>query len=165
MLKFFGKALKVTLFSLLLTVVGILAFLYFSDDYSAYVVLSDSMKPNISSGDMVFTGKPNRPLVGDIAPGTIITFERNNGLVTHRVDSIEGDTVITRGDALESADPWSVSRYFDVKGCYIFHIPHVGLMSSFIKTKTGWFVSVILPAMFLVSWIIKDIVKEAFSSA
>lgn len=160
MFKVFSHFFKVIIF-VLVVLVGIMAFIYLEDGYSAYIVRSDSMQPTIKSGDMVFIGSPGRPLAGNIAPGNIITFQRHGEMVTHRVESIVGDTIYTRGDALEETDPWVVSRFFDVEGCYIFHIPYVGLISSFLKTRTGWFVCVILPAMCLLGFIVKDIVKEA----
>jgi signal peptidase I len=161
MLKFIGRFLKVMAIAILVAVVGILAFIYLDDDYNAYVVRSDSMQPTINSGDMVFIGHANRPLAGDIAPGKIITFQRHGEVVTHRVESVVGDNIYTRGDALEETDPWVVSRFFDVEGCYIFHIPYVGLISNFLKTKMGWFVCVILPAACLLGFIVRDIVREA----
>jgi signal peptidase len=160
-LKFISKFFKAIAIIILVAVVGTLAVIYLDDDYSAYIVKSDSMQPTIKSGDMVFIGRSNQPLAGDIAPGKIITFQRQGELVTHRVESIVGDTIYTRGDALEDTDPWVVSRFFDVEGCYIFHIPYVGLISNFLKTRIGWFVCVILPAMCLLGFIAKDIVKEA----
>ena len=156
-----GRAFKLIMLTVLIAVVSLLALVYFMGDYSAYIVKSDSMSPTIKSGDMVFIGHPNRPLVDEIAPGKIITFQRHGELVTHRVISVEGDTLYTRGDALEETDPWTVSRFFDVEGCYMFHVPYAGLISTFIKTKTGWFVCVILPAVFLIGLIVREIIKEA----
>lgn len=155
-----GRLIKALAVLILIAIVGALAGLYFLDDYNAYVVKSDSMQPTIKSGDMVIIGSPGSLFTESLAPGEIITFERNKNLVTHRILSIEGDTIYTKGDGQEEADPWSVSRFFDVKGSYIFHIPYIGLVSNFIKTKTGWFLCVILPAACLLGFIIKDIVKE-----
>jgi signal peptidase len=155
-----GRIIKVMAIVILVVIVGILAGIYFLDNYDAYVVKSDSMKPTFKSGDMVVVGSPGSFLTKDIVPGEIITFERNDNLVTHRIISIEGDTIYTKGDNQEEPDPWTVSRFFDVKGSYILHIPYIGLASNFIKTKTGWFLCVILPAACLLGFIIKDIVKE-----
>ena len=155
-----GRLIKALAVLILIAIVGALAGIYFLDDYNAYVVKSDSMQPTIKSGDMVIIGSPGSLFTESLAPGEIITFERNKNLVTHRIVSMEGDTIYTKGDGQEEADPWSVSRFFDVKGSYIFHIPYIGLVSNFIKTKTGWFLCVILPAACLLGFIIKDIVKE-----
>ena len=155
-----GRIIKIMGIIILIAIVAGLAGIYFLDDYDAYVVKSDSMKPTFKSGDMVVIGSPGSYFTKDIAPGEIITFERNNNLVTHRIISAEGDKIYTKGDNQEEPDPWAVSRFFDVKGSYMFHIPYIGLVSNFIKTKTGWFLCVILPAACLLGFIIKDIVKE-----
>lgn len=155
------KLLKAGVFAALLAFVGVMGFCYFSGDYDAFIVLSDSMQPAIKSGDLVFVGKPNRPFVNEIKPGAIVTYQHNEGLVTHRVVSVTGDTLVTQGDAMEGPDPWPVSRFYDVKGSYIARIPYVGNLNAFIRTRTGWFVAIILPAIFLLTLIIKEIVKEA----
>jgi hypothetical protein len=41
----------------------------------------------------------------------------------------------------------------------------VGYATRFIQTKVGWFITIIIPAMILVVWLAKDIVKEALSNA
>jgi signal peptidase I len=146
---------------MLVVAVGLIAYIYFSDDYSVYIVKSDSMRPVFSSGDLVVIGKAGLPFVSDIAPRRIVSFQHNGELVTHRIVSIEGDTVRTKGDSQEDIDPWPVSRFADIKGCYMFHIPYVGLVSAFLKTRLGWFVSVILPALCLIGFLIRDIVREA----
>lgn len=154
------RIIKAVVTMVLIAIVGMLACIFFMDGYSAYVVKSDSMKPVFKSGDMVVIGSPGLPFAKDISADRIVSFERNGEMVTHRIVSTDGDTVYTKGDAQESADPWSISRFFDIKGCYIFHIPYIGLASNFLKTKPGWFICVILPALCLVGFIIKDIVKE-----
>jgi signal peptidase len=159
--KIIYSIIKAVIAIMLVTVVGLIACIYFIDDYSVYIVKSDSMKPVFSSGDLVVIGQAGLPFVSDIAPGRIVSFQRNGELVTHRIVSIEGDTVRTMGDAEEDIDPWPVSRFADIKGCYMFHIPCVGLVSGFLKTRLGWFVCVILPALCLIGFIIKDIIKEA----
>jgi len=154
------RIIKTMAVIIMIAIVGLLLSIFLLDDYSAYTVKSDSMQPTFSSGDMVVVGSPDSWLSADIAPGEVISFEYNNNLVTHRVASIEGDKIYTKGDGQEEIDPWTVSRFFDVKGSYIFHVPYVGLVSTFIKTKLGWFICVILPAVCLLAFIIKDIVKE-----
>ncbi|MBA7701120.1 hypothetical protein ES703_109851 [subsurface metagenome] len=130
--------------------------LFLSPDYNIYLVRSDSMKPAINAGDMIITA----PVNGQVRPGDIVTYERVNELVTHRVVSIDGDKLVTKGDALQHSDPWSVTLS-DVKGSYLFRLPYVGYLSNFIKTRLGWLLVIILPATALVAFLIKDIVKEA----
>jgi len=161
--------IKMKVFGWLVTVVlaliiGSFGFLYFSNDYNIYLVRSESMKPAINMGDMAIAGSSNGPLNGEIKPGMIVTYEHGKGLITHRVLSIDGDTLTTKGDALEETDPWSVTLS-DVRGVYLFKVPYIGYIPSFIRTKLGWFVSIILPATLLVGLLVKDIVKEALSSS
>lgn len=154
------RFIKALVIIILAAVVAILVGIYFCDDYSAHVVMSDSMQPSIKSGDMVIIGSPGSLFTEDIKPGEVITFERNESLITHRIASIDGDTLFTKGDGQEEIDPWPVSRFFDVKGIYILHIPYIGLVANFVQTKTGWLVCVILPAVCLLGFVIKDIVRE-----
>jgi len=140
-----------------------LAFLYFAPDYNLFLVRSGSMEPAIHVGDLIITGPVDGPLSSEVAPGTVITYEHNNETVTHRIDSIDGASITTRGDAVEDLDPWTVEMS-DIRGVYMFKIPYVGYVTSFVQTKTGWFVAILLPAMALVLWLVKDIVKEALKS-
>ena len=154
------RLIKASVIIILIAILGVLVGIYLIDDYSAHIVMSDSMQPTLKSGDMVIIGSPGSAFTGEMAPGEIITFERNESLITHRIASIEGDTIYTKGEGQEEIDPWPVSRFYDVKGNYLFHIPYIGLAANFIQTKTGWLVCVILPAVCLLGFIIKDLFKE-----
>jgi signal peptidase len=79
------------------------------------------------------------------------------------VKSIEGTALVTQGDAVEDPDPWSVAMS-SVRGIYMFKIPYVGYVTSFVQTKLGWFLMIIIPAALLILWLAKDIVKEALRS-
>jgi len=153
-MKIFGWLVSIVL---ALIIAGF-AFLYFSPDYDMRLVRSESMKPAINMGDMAITGPPGGLLSRDVEAGTIVTYERGAELVTHRVLSVEGDTLLTKGDAVEDADPWPVTLS-DVSGVYLFKIPYVGYVANFISTKLGWFLVIILPALLLVGLLIRDIFK------
>jgi len=153
---------------LVLTMLGLilagLAFLYFSPGYSLYLVRSESMTPAVKMGDLIITGPLNGPINGELKPGTIVTYEHSKELITHRIQSIDGTTLVTKGDAVEDPDSWPVTLS-DVKGIYLFKIPYVGYVTSFVQTKFGWFLAIIIPAALLVAWLVKDILKETFSDA
>jgi len=158
------KVLSQLVLALLILVLAGLAFMYISDGYNLYLVRSESMRPAINMGDVIITGRLNGPINGEVKPGTIITYEYDKELITHRVESIDGNTLVTKGDATEDPDPWSVTMS-DVRGVYLFKIPYVGFVTHFIRTKLGWFLTIIIPAALLVCWLAKDIVKEALSDA
>ena len=149
---------KIIIGILALILVG-LGFIYFVPGYGLYLVRSESMTPTINMGDLIITG----PVNGEVKEGDIITYELNGELVTHRVHSIE-ETIVTKGDAVEDTDPWTV-KDSSIQGTYLFKIPYVGYATRFIQTKIGWFITIIIPAMALVIWIAKDIVREAMSDA
>ncbi len=153
---------------LVLTVLSLilagLAFVYFVPGYSLYLVRSESMTPAVKMGDLIITGPLNGPINGELKPGMIVTYEHSKELITHRLQSIDGTALVTKGDAVEDADPWPVT-VSSVKGIYLFKIPYVGYVTSFVQTKFGWFLTIIIPAALLVAWLIKDILKETFSDA
>jgi signal peptidase len=141
-------------------IVAGLAFVFFSPKYDLYFVRSGSMEPAINIGDVVIVG-PVSP--GAIHAGDIITYKLDKNLITHRVLSIKGDTLITKGDANEDPDPRPV-QFSQVKSRFLFKIPYIGYISSFIRTRLGWFLVIILPALALVGFIVKDIIKEALKN-
>jgi signal peptidase I len=138
-------------------IVAALAFVFFSPDYSLYIVRSGSMEPAFNVGDVVIAG----PLgSGGIKPGVIVTYAIGKTLITHRVLSIDGNTLITKGDANENPDPIPV-QFSQVKSRYLFRIPYIGYVAGFVRTRPGWLLIIILPSLILVGFIVKDIVKEA----
>ena len=147
---------------ILATVVAGLVFVHISPDYNMHIVTSESMKPAVNMGDMIVTSPIDGPLSGEVRPGAIVTYERNKALVTHRVLSKDGDTLITKGDAVEDPDPRPVN-VSQVRGIYLFKIPYVGYLFSFIRTRLGWFLMIFAPATLLEAFLIRDIVREALS--
>ncbi|MFB6104376.1 MAG: signal peptidase I [Halobacteriaceae archaeon] len=122
---------------------------------SSYVVLSDSMSPEIQAGDIV--------VVDDVEPetlerGDIITFrrERQDGpdRITHRIVEVQqtadGLRFWTKGDANDKRDPQPVEPQ-NVIGSVWFRIPAVGFLFVFAETDLGLVVFLILPGVALVA--------------
>ena len=105
------------------------------------VVLSGSMEPAVSVGDLLIISEWNNYQVGDI-----VVYQSGRIAVTHRIVSISGDEVITRGDANNAEDePISLER---IKGKVVMIIPYVGYLVKIIKTPLGTF-AIIALAVFL----------------
>jgi signal peptidase I len=138
-----------------------LAVVYFSPDYNLYTVRSESMVPDIRMGDMVLTGPPGGPFSGGLVAGTVITFTRGKETVTHRILSAENDVIVTKGDANNGPDQNTVTAA-DVQGVVFFKIPLIGFVTGFIRTKLGWFLTILIPTAVLIGFLIKDIISEAF---
>jgi signal peptidase len=84
-------------------------------------------------------------------------------LITHRVLSVDGNTLIIKGDANKAPDPNPV-LLSQVQSRYLFRIPYVGYAAGFVRTRLGWLLLIILPSIVLVGFIVKDIIKEAFKN-
>lgn len=157
------KILSWVISGILILVIVALGFLYFSPDYDILLVKSQSMEPAIQIGDMVIVGPVGGPMTSGLWPGKIITYTKGKAFVTHRIVEVKEDCVITMGDALEEPDPAPVA-ISNIHGIYMFRIPYVGYFNSFVRTKKGWFLAIVMPACILLLLIVKDILKEAFSS-
>ena len=105
------------------------------------VVLSPSMEPTLHTNDLVFVAKADSYDVGDI-----VVYQEGKMLIIHRIVNIDGDNVITKGDANNSAD--DPIKLTDIKAKYNFRIPFVGLIIKYIKTVPGTLLILIL-AIFL----------------
>lgn len=64
--------------------------------------------------------------------GDIVVYQGESSLVIHRVLSIDGEEVVTKGDANNKADdPVAISV---IKGKMVAHIPFVGKIVRLLKT-------------------------------
>lgn len=131
---FSGKSRRITKILIGITLVAIvIAFGVGFFSVKPIVILSGSMEPYISPGDMVIIQKTN---ASDVNVGDIIEYKLPNFNVVHRVISItynNGDRFfITKGDANQNPDKAPVSSN-QIIGKYIFNIPFVGYPTYLIK--------------------------------
>lgn len=96
--------------------------------YRAYNILSGSMEPELSIGDLVVV--KNVP-AEELQNGDIVTYyptDNEGTTVTHRIVSTmlkDGQVVIeTRGDAVDQSDPLIYGE--SVIGVVVFHVPLLG---------------------------------------
>ena len=124
--------------------------------YFPMIVLTDSMDPEIQSGDLIFchTVEAEAVQVGDI-----ISFydPMGNGstVVTHRVMEIKDEdnelSFITKGDNNNTEDQMPVQAE-DVIGLYKSRIAGAGNIAMFMQTTPGLIVCVIVPMILLIGW-------------
>lgn len=67
--------------------------------YSIFCVATGSMEPTISQNDIIIVKNVDTYKVDDI-----ITFSKGNEYITHRIVSINNETVTTKGDANNAID-------------------------------------------------------------
>jgi signal peptidase len=124
--------------------------------YLPLIVLSDSMYPNIQSGDLIICREtdPTSVQVGDV----IAFFDpAGNGtsVVSHRVVSVvqeEGTlSFLTQGDANNAQDDAAVPAE-NLVGVYQSRIAGAGNVAMFMQTSTGLIICVVLPLLLLVGY-------------
>lgn len=103
--------------------------------FGSAVVLSGSMEPTFSTGDLIVVRECESVAVDDI-----VVYQQGGSLVVHRVIAIDGDTITTQGDANNAADE-PIQRNV-IKGEVWFWIPKMGDVVSIIKSPMGTFVLV-----------------------
>ncbi len=117
------------------------------------IVLTDSMDPEIKSGDLIFTKAvdPESVEVGDI-----ITFFDPDGngtsTVTHRVVEVlreDGLQFRTKGDANNTEDRTPVPAE-NLIGVYRMRLPGLGQVAMFMQTTPGLLVCVVVPLVLLI---------------
>ena len=119
----------------------------------ATVVLSGSMEPTLSMGDLLIIAEQDCYAVDDV-----VVFQSNRIAVVHRIIEIREETVegeegeeiqmiaITQGDANNTPDdPIQLSQ---IKGTVVMSIPLVGYLVNMIKTPLGT-ILILAAAVFL----------------
>lgn len=101
----------------------------------ASVVLSGSMEPALSVGDLLIFTEEEHYEVGDV-----VVYQSGRTPVVHRIVATDGETVVTRGDANNTADePFDVRL---IKGKVTAVIPAVGHLIWALKTPAGTIVTI-----------------------
>ena len=115
-------------------------------------VLSGSMAPTLQTGDEIVV-RPVAPVA--LRVGDVVTFNdpsRGYVLVTHRVRDIRvaGATVhvVTRGDANDGSERWSVAAGARV-GRVAYRVPRLGYVTVAAGTPLGRILLVVVPAILL----------------
>ncbi len=114
-------------------------------------VESDSMKPTFQQGDLIITRELDD--VNTLKEGDVITFwtiiDGKRVKNTHRIVGINqaenSRSFVTRGDA-NTLDDTMPAYAGDIIGKWTeFRVPGLGKALSFLRTKTGFFVCIIIP--------------------
>lgn len=125
--------------------------------YQVFNVLSGSMEPTYSVGDLIYVKNvdPDAVKVGDP-----ITFVLNEDLVvaTHRVIGIDAENrhFYTKGDANETADAAPV-HFNNLIGIPKFSIPKLGYVSDFIQHPPGLYIAIGAGLMLLAALFLPDL--------
>ncbi|KEZ51680.1 signal peptidase I [Metabacillus indicus] len=116
--------------------------------YKALTILSNSMQPQFSAGDLIIINTKKQPKINDI-----ITFKNQEGLIiTHRITEIiqtsSSLSYRTMGDYNQIEDEFLTSPK-DVLGVKATVVPFAGYVAQFISSPVGIFLFIVLPLIFL----------------
>lgn len=119
--------------------------------FRSFTVLSGSMRPVLDVGDVVVT---KSVAASDVRVGDVITFpdQERKELVTHRVESIHlagtRASVVTRGDANDASEEWSVASNGRV-GRVAYRLPLVGYALVWTHGRYARLLLIVVPALLL----------------
>ena len=128
--------------------------------YRVFNVISGSMEPTYSVGDLLYvkTVDPDSVKVGDP-----ITFVLNEDLVvaTHRVVEVNrvNRQFTTKGDANETEDAAPV-HFNNLIGVPVFAIPLLGYVSAYIQSPPGMYVAIGLGVVLLAAIFLPDLLTK-----
>ena len=153
--------------SVLVAIAAVLAILLVGTRFvglEPFTVLSGSMEPSFSAGDLIYV-KEVDPFT--LKGGDIITFMLSEDTIaTHRIVEVVPDesdvTVVrfrTKGDANESEDG-SLVHYKNVLGTPVFHIPKLGYVANVIQKPPGTYMVIAGGALLLAMMFIPDLLTD-----
>jgi signal peptidase I len=140
--------------------------------YQRYVITSGSMTGSYDRGSVVFDDVVP---VSDLRVGDAITYtpppgSGPKGLLTHRIVSIGSDQfgrpiLRTKGDANETADPWTFTLDGDTQARVAFHVPHVGYVISALAIRKARMIVIGLPALLIAFAVLAGVRRDARRAA
>ena len=98
-------------------------------DFHVQTVLSGSMRPSVSPGDVAITrGVP----VDSVGVGDVVVFTPPGQArpVLHRIASRDGLVITTKGDANSVADPWHITLQGSTAYRLVFVVPFLGWLTE-----------------------------------
>ena len=124
--------------------------------YAPLIVLSDSMYPDIKSGDLIIVKTID---AGDVKEGDVIAFFDPDGtgtsVLTHRVVELTEENgslaFRTKGDANNAEDP-SLAPSENLIGIYQTKINGAGDVAMFLQSKPGLVVCIAVPLVLLIAF-------------
>ncbi|OQB06338.1 MAG: Signal peptidase I W [bacterium ADurb.Bin212] len=134
------------------------------NNYKVFSVMSGSMEPAIPVGSLIFVQPSAIYAMGDIVTYAPSDLNNKKDTTTHRISGKELINGVvfysTKGDANNTNDSVKIKQD-QLVGKYIFKIPYLGYLLSFIKTLTGLVLIVIIPATIIIYEEFRKIANEA----
>ena len=136
--------------------------------YQRYVITSGSMTGTYDRGSVVFD---EVVAVSDLRVGDTITYtpppgSGPSGRITHRIVSISSDkfgrhVLRTKGDANETADPWTFTLDGPSQARVAFHVPYVGYVLALLAMRQARMILIGVPALLIALAVIVGFGRDA----
>jgi len=129
-----------------------------------FAVLSGSMEPVYSTGDLIYVKKVDYRELGE---GDVITYMLSENTVsTHRVVGVvpdEDDPSVlryrTKGDA-NKAEDGTLVHYKNIIGSPIFSIPMLGYVAVYVSSPPGMYIAIGCCAMLILLVFLPDLFSK-----
>ena len=136
--------------------------------YQRYVITSGSMTGTYDRGSVVFDKVvPVDELhVGDAITYTPPPGSGPSGRITHRIVWIGSDkfgrhVIRTKGDANETADPWTFTLDGPTQARVAFHVPYVGYVLALLAMRQARMILIGVPALLVALAVIVGFGRDA----
>lgn len=152
----FGLIISLSVFTLTLKFLGEAPNIF---GYNFYYVLTQSMEPEISAGEIIIGQKvePESLRVGDIVTYKGESGSVKNKIITHKIIDINDGMFTTQGVANDIPDPPIYSTQIISK--YVASVPLAGKIFTVINTEYGFIFLIVTPLVLLIINEISTIVK------
>lgn len=120
--------------------------------HQSFVVLSGSMEPAISTGDIVVVEKiaPTEARIGDVV--SFRSPDVPGKIITHRVVDVRAARdelrFLTKGDANNATEQWSIARTGTI-GRAQYRVPKLGYVTNRVGSAYGRLAFIVVPALLL----------------
>jgi len=152
--------------TLLASVILAMVFFFLAPHFlgmSFFTIYGGSMMPTIPIGSVVAVKSVE---ASTIKVGDIITFRtgaEGDKVATHRVVEVSNGSGAlsfrTAGDSNANPDGNAVLAE-NVVGKVWFHVPFLGYLSSFVTTRLGFILLIVVPGIFIISLEVRNIIAE-----
>ena len=130
--------------------------------YQMYFIRTGRMEPYLEPGDVIISKKyDGRELVSG-ENGDVVTYRGSIGnraeLITHRVIEVDGDEIITQGDANNIAD--SPITKNEIEAVMVYKTVVIDKIYKVISTTWGFWLLIFMPIAILIISEIVSLAKE-----
>lgn len=117
--------------------------------YKSFIIKTNSMEPTIDINDVIITKNVQEE---EIKVQDIITFIKDNEVITHRITKIETENNIkkytTKGDNNNVEDSFKIT-YDNIEGKHILTIPNLGIIVKVLENQIIFLIVLLIVLIYM----------------